>query len=295
MKRVLLFLTLITITFAPGSFCQKLEYGKVYVPTSKMSADEVMMIVYHNKYSLFAQDYKLPNSKIFYIDKSGFTRIKEALRERIVKSGEDGISYKDVIVITEPTHSKGLAILTWTYEDFKRDQDVWLWIPSLKKIRKISASEDDDAFMGSDLTVEEVSTRRFEDETYTMVKEEKFKGYFFEHSKELKFQDKPCFVIEAKPKKPHWYYSKRLVWVDKETGGNIFEEYYDKTGKVFKTRFIEWVLYDEDGKKYPMQLAIECKDLRTGHRTVILNNDMSYDQGLDERRFTIRMLERSKW
>ena len=293
MKRmVLLFVMLF---FALGVFAQDLEYGKLYSLEDGMSAEEVMRIVYHNKYSLFAQDYKLPDCQILYVDKSGFTREKKAIRERIVKAGEEGLSYKDLVVVTYPTQSKGIAVLTWTYEDTTRDQDTWIWIPSLKKIRKVSASEGDDAFMGSDFTVEEVSTRGHEDETYKLVDEENFKGYTFEHTGERKFEGSPCFVIECTPVKSHWYYSKRKVWVDKETGGNIYDEYYDKNGKAFKTRFIEWVWYEPDTKKYPMQLALECKDLRTGHRTVILNKDMSYDERLDERRFTTRMLERTKW
>jgi hypothetical protein len=295
MKRLCMWVGILCFTLALSAQAQELEYGKVYTLKSGMSADEIMRIFYHNKYSLFAQDYYLPKSYIFYVDKSGFTRTREAIRKRLIKAGEDGISYKDIVVITHPTSIKGLAVLTWTYEDVDRDQDVWLWIPSLKKVRKISASEDDDSFMGSDLTVEEVSTRRFEDETYRLIGEEEFSGYIFEHTGELKFKGRPCFVIEATPKKPHWYYSKRKVWIDKETGGNIFEEYYDKNGKVFKTRFIEWIWYEPDTKRYPMQRAIECKDLRTGHRSVIINEGEKYDTGISERDFTVRMLERSKW
>ena len=293
MRRLFLFFGI--LLFASSVFADSLEYSKVYGVKEGMSADEIMKVMYHNKYSLFAQDYYLPRCQIFYVDKSGFTRTKEAIRERVVKAGEDGISYKDLIVVTYPTHSKGLAVLTWTYEDFERDQDTWLWIPSLKKIRKVSASEADDAFMGSDFTVEEVSTRRFEDETYELIGEEEFKGYTFEHEGKMKFKGKDCFVIECIPQKPHWYYSKRLVWIDKDTGGNIFEEYYDKNGDLFKTLFREWVWYEEGGKRYPMQLSLEVKDLRTGHRTVILNLDSVYDKGLDESDFTTRRLERSKW
>ena len=295
MKKLLVLFGILFFASIVSAQAQDLEYHKLYTLKSGMSADEIMRIFYHNKYSLFAQDYQLSVCKIFYVDKSGFTRRKDAIRERIVLAGKDGMSYKDIVVITYPTQVKGLAILTWTYEDIKRDQDVWLWIPSLKKVRKISASEDDDSFMGSDFTVEEVSTRRFEDERYRLIGEKEFQGYRFEHTGELKFKGKPCFVIEATPKKPHWYYSKRIVWIDKETGGNIFEEYYDKKGKIFKTRFIEWAWYEPETKRYPQQLALECKDLRTGHRSVILNIEAKYDQGIDERRFTVRMLERSKW
>ncbi|UCC94403.1 MAG: outer membrane lipoprotein-sorting protein [Candidatus Omnitrophota bacterium] len=293
MRKVLLFFVMAFLSV--GVFAQELEYGKVYPLKAGMGADEVMRVMYHNKYSLFAQDYFLPKSKVLYVDTSGYTRTKIARRYRIIKEGKGGISYKDLIVVTYPTEIKGLAILTWTYEDFKKDQNVWLWVPSLKKVRKISASEDDDAFMGSDLTVEDVSTRRFEDETYKLIGEKVFDGYTFEHTQEVKSKGKPCFVIEATPLKPRWYYSKRLVWVDKETGGNIYEEYYNKKGKVFKTRFIEWGWYKPETKKYPMQIAIECKDLRTGHRTVIFNEEQEYDQGISEQNFTVKALMRSRW
>jgi len=274
---------------------ESLDYYKLYTPAGGMTADEIMEIAYHNKYSLFAQDYDLPDSEVFYIDPSGFTRTKLAERYRIVKGGEDNIKYKDLVVVTHPTQVKGLAILTWTYENPNKDQDVWLWIPALKKVRKISASEGDDAFMGSDLTVEEVSTRRFEDETYKLLREDTFAGYRFEQTGEMMFEGRPCFVIEAIPTKDHWYYAKRTVWVDKGFGGSIFEEYFDKNGDKFKTIFRGWDWYTDGALRYPTQTAIECKDLRTQHRTVVYNRQQNYDKGLDERKFTLRMLQRSKW
>jgi len=277
-----------------GVFAEKLEYHKVYTPQEGMSAEEIMKIMYHNKYSLFARDYQ-QTGEVLYVDPSGFIRKRVWKRQRIVKAGQEGISYKDLVVMTYPTELKGLAVLTWTYEDPQKDQNVWLWIPSLKKVRKISASEDDDAFMGSDFTVEEVSTRRFEDESYKLIGSKNFPGYKFEHTGEVKFKDKPCFVVECTPLKPHWYYSKRIVWIDKDTGGNIFEEYYDKNGKLFKTLFREWVWTDLGDKKYPSQISLECKDLRTNHRTVILMEDTKYDQDLSEYDFTVKALMRSRW
>ncbi|MBM3252397.1 MAG: outer membrane lipoprotein-sorting protein [Candidatus Omnitrophica bacterium] len=294
MKRFIL-LILSVVLLSGVAFASELEYHKVYQLKKGMTADEIMQIKYHNKYSLFAHDYKLSKCLIYYVEKSGFTRIKEAIRERIVLAGKNDVSYKDIVVLTEPTQAKGLAVLTWTYENIERDQDTWLWIPSLKKVRKISASEDDDSFMGSDFTVEEVSTRRFEDETYKLIGEKEFEGYTFEHTGELKYKGTPCFVIEATPKQTPWYYSKRIVWVDKETGGNIFDEYYDANGKLFKTLYREWTWYQPESKRYPKQDALECKDLRSGHRTVILNQEAEYDVNLSEADFTEKTLERSKW
>ena len=219
---------------------ETLDFHKLYFPKEGMSADEIMQIKYHNKYSLFADDFS-QRGTVFYVDPSGFTRKRVWERLRLIK-GQQDFSYKDLVVVTYPTNVKGLAVLTWSYQDPQKEQNVWLWIPSLKKARKISASEDDDAFMGSDFTVEEVSTRRFNDETYELIKEENFPGYTFEHTGERKAEGKPCFVIEATPTKPHWYYSKRKIWIDKETGGNIFDEYYDKSGNLYTVSYTHLTL-----------------------------------------------------
>ena len=293
MRKVLLFLGVLLLSGV--LFAQSLDYYKVYRLSGGMPADEIMRIMYHNKYSLFAKDYSSV-STIYYIDKSGYTRRKDAVRKRIVKGGDDGISYKDLILITYPTDSKGLAILSWTYQDPDKQQDTWLWVPSLKKVRKISQSQDDDAFIGSDFTVQEVSTRQFDDETYRLLGEEDFKGYTFERTGELKYRGTPCYVIECTSVKPHWYYTKRKIWVDKDTGGNIYEEYYDRKERLFKTLFREWVWFDiGGGKEYPIQIALECKDLRTDHRTVVLIENSQYDKGISEQDFTVKSLMRSRW
>jgi hypothetical protein len=291
MKRILFLILLLTLIGPTAAW--SLDYHQLYLPQSGMSAEEIMRIKYHNKYSLFANDFDQTGT-VYYVDPSGFTRKRIWRRMRIIK-GDGDMSYKDLVVVTYPTQVKGLAVLTWTYEDPQKDQNVWLWIPSLKKARKISASEDDDAFMGSDFTVEEVSTRLFEDETYKLIGEENFPGYLFEQIGERKLEGQPCFVIEAYPKKAHWYYSKRMVWIDKRHGGNIFDEYYDKNGKLFKTLFIEWAFDDVGGKKYPYQIGREVKDLRTGHRTVILMDATRFDTGVSEYDFTVKALSRSRW
>jgi hypothetical protein len=293
MKRVIVFLAGITLIWG---YClaAELEYFQVYKPKAGMTADEIMQIEYFVKYTRFARDINM-GGKAYFIDKSGSTREKETARERITLGRKsDDIAYKDLVMFTSP-QVRGLATLTWTYMDPKRQQDSWLWVPSLKKIRKISAANADDSFMGSDFTVEDILTRRFEDETYQLLKEENFKGYTSEFNQQTYYKDTPCFVIEARPKHSPWYYSKRILWVDKNTGGGIYEEMYDPNGKMFKTLFKAFEIYKVNGKEYPTQVMLEGKDLRSGHRTVITNTDIKYDQGLSEELFTERALMQSRW
>ncbi|MCM8801199.1 MAG: outer membrane lipoprotein-sorting protein [Candidatus Omnitrophica bacterium] len=295
MRRIIFFILILLLMSSFAYAQKKLEYFKLYSPKEGMSAEEIMQIKYFNKYSLFANDFQ-QSGEVFYVEPNGNQRKRNWQRKRITKAGKDGIAYKDMIVMTYPTEVKGLAVLTWTYEDPNKEQDTWLWIPSLKKSRKVSASNADDSFMGSDFTVEEVSTRRFEDETYKLLEEKTFEGYKFDLTGEMKMVNRPCFVIECIPKRAYWYYSKRIVWVDKELGGAIFEEYYDRNGKLFKTLFREWKWIDiSSARKYPTQQSLVCKDIRTGHYTVITMKDTKYDQGLDERLFTVEAISQSRW
>jgi len=280
--------------FSGLAFAGELEYFQVYKPQAGMSADEIMQIEYFVKYTKFAHDVKM-GGKAYFIDKAGSVREKETARLRITLGRKsDDIAYEDLVMFTSP-QVRGLATLTWTYMDPKRQQDSWLWVPSLKKIRKISNANSDDSFMGSDFTVEDILTRRFEDETYTLLREENFRGYNCEFDKKTYYKDTPCVVIEAKPKKSPWYYSKRVLWVDKNTGGGIYEEMYDPNAKMFKTLFKSFEIFNVNGKEYPAQIMLEGKDLRTGHRTVILNTDIKFDQGLSEELFTERALMQSRW
>jgi hypothetical protein len=276
-------------------YAAELEYFKVYKPQEGMSADEIMQIKYLVKYTKFARDYE-STGYCYLIDKSGFTRKRIFLRQRILLGRKsDGLAYKDLVAFTGPTAVKGLATLTWSYIDPEKVQNQWLWLPSLKKVRKISAAQSDDSFMGSDFTVEEITTRKFEDETYSLIREESFKGYRCEFNSKTYHQGNGCFVIEAKPKKSPWYYSKRIVWIDKKTGGDIYHQIYDPKGKLCKTIFKDYEIMEVGGRDYVAQMLLEVKDLRSGHRTVIEFKDIEYDQGLSEELFTEKSLMRSRW
>jgi len=206
-----------------------------------------------------------------------------------------GVSYKDLVMFTEPTSVKGLATLTWNYIKATKDQDVWLWLPSLRKIRKVSAGSADDSFMGGDVTVEEVTSRRFSDETYKLIGEENFKGYTSFYDGKVYHKDEPCYVIECTSKRKPWYYSKRIAYVSRNFGGDMLDEIYDPNGKLYRTLFRGWIIMDVNGKEYPAQNRVEAHDLRTGHKTVMLFDEIKFDQGLKEDIFTEKTLMRQRW
>jgi len=70
----------------------------------------------------------------------------------------------------------------------------------------------------------------------------------------------------------------------------------DKIGVVlFKNIFKSFVIYNVNGKEYPAQVILEGTDFRTGHRTVITNNEIKFDTGLPESKLTEQALMQSRW
>ncbi|MCK4245139.1 MAG: outer membrane lipoprotein-sorting protein [Candidatus Omnitrophica bacterium] len=264
---------------------------EVLKPYEGISAEELMKIKYRIKYTKFAKDYQSTGD--FYLtDKRGFRRHRRFLRKRItLNRPADGLDYKDMVVITRPANIKGLAVLTWCYLDPKREREQWLWLPSQRKVRRTSPSRPDDAFLGTDFTVEELTSRKWEDETYKILREEKFAGYESKLTGETYYSGLDCYVVEARPKKKDWYYTRRIVWLDKKTGAGIFDEIYDQLSRKSRIIFRKYDFLPEG----PAQALLECINLRTGHWTVVKMSEIKFNIGLKESAFTYKALERTKW
>jgi hypothetical protein len=267
--------------------------GKMTRPAPGMSADELMKVFFHVKFSKDSSDYKaLGGTRL--ISKKGLKRNRTFQRFRIILNRpSDDLDYKDIVTFTSPQNVKGFTVLSWTYLTLGRDQDVWLWLPSLRKIRRVSQSEADDSFMGSDFTYEEAVSRKWGDETYTLVGEENFSGQKSMHNGKTYYKDTPCYMIEARPKREDWYYMKRKVYLEKSTAFRIYDTYFDKMGRSQKTLFVYWESIG--GSELEMEWLLEVSDLRSDHSTIIDLEEVQFDQGQPENFFTERTLMRTKW
>ncbi len=263
-------------------------------PDPGITADDLMKIKYNVKYTKFAQDYR-GYGYFKYGPSGGPVRSRYWNRYRITLNRQSPeIDYKDLIILLGPQIVKGLSVLTWTYLDPEKDQEVWVWLPNLRKVRRMSQSEEADPFWGTDFTTEDVSTRRREDETYKMVGEKTFPGHFSFFSEKMYYENADCYVVEGKPTKKDWYYSKHLMWLNKDFGGLIFDEFYDNEGK--KSKSILKVYEIRENGCIP-QIFLEAEDQSTHHKTVIGFNteDIIFNTGMSEGFFSQKTLMRSKW
>jgi len=97
-----------------------------------IDVNTLMRLKYIVKYTKFAEDMESVGDFIL-LDKSGLKRSRKWHRYRIILE-EEGIDYKDLMLLEEPQQLKGIAVLTWMYLDPDRERDNWLWLPSQRKL-----------------------------------------------------------------------------------------------------------------------------------------------------------------
>ena len=256
-----------------------------------IDVNDLMRIKYIVKYTKFAEDQESVG-RFILLDKGGFKRTRKWHRFRVIL-GEQGIDYKDLMILEEPQHIKGLAVLTWMHLDPDRERDNWIWLPSQRKLRRVSPADDDDAAFGSDFTNEEVTSRRWEDETYSFINEKgTFEGYTSPYTEKTYYKDVTGWVVEATPKKDPWYYSRRVLFIPNTIGSQVHDDYYDPNGQKFKEVL---KVYEVRKNGCLPQTYLEIMDVRTGHQTVIDMDWIKLNVGVDEKIFSPKAIMRTKW
>jgi hypothetical protein len=212
-------------------------------------------------------------------DRRGTKRVEETRSFRRYY----GADKKSVIFYLEPTNVRDTAFLTYDYADPDRDDDQWLYLPALRKVRRISASNRGDSFLGTDLTYEEIK------------KENKVElaDYQFSTKGKETVDGAECWVVESTPVDrevaKELGYSRVRSRVDPEIWMSRRVEYWDLNGNLLKTVHNEEIAR-VDGVWTVRRLSVE--NHKTGHRTRLAFSDVDYRTEVDDEMFEQRRLRR---
>jgi outer membrane lipoprotein-sorting protein len=198
--------------------------------------------------------------------------------ERVIDQyGKDDTHGKSrtVIVFQQPASVRGTRFLT--LENATGDDDQWIFLPSLGKVRRISSSEGGNSFMGTDMSYADLSStgRDVDEDTHTLLREEPYEGA-------------ACYVIESIPKDSTYQYTKMLFWIDKTTLVNYKIEAYDRRGTLVKT-LVSSGFRDVQGFLTPQQLQVTT--IAAGTFTTVYTDIIKYNDPIPESVFTTRYLE----
>lgn len=170
-----------------------------------------------------------------------------------------------------PADVKGTSFLVWKYP--VKEDDRWIYVPTLRLVKRIAADDKRSSFVGSDFTYEEVSGRDPGDETHVLVRKENLGG-------------RPTYVIESKPKAGADY-TRRVSWIDSERALPLKEEYFDVRNELLRAFTADRV--EQIGKHWTVT-ARTMKNLQSGHRTEVVFREVEYEVGLKQDIFTERYL-----
>jgi outer membrane lipoprotein-sorting protein len=198
--------------------------------------------------------------------------------ERVIDQyGKDDAEGKSraVIVFQQPAGVKGTRFLTM--EKTAGDNDQWIYLPSLKKVRRIASSEGGSSFMGTDMSYADMSitSRDVDEDTHTLLREERLEGA-------------ECYVIQSVPKDVDYQYAKVISWIDKATRVNYKSEAYDKRGALVKT-LVSSNFRDVQGFLTPQQLKVTT--VAAGTSTTVFTDIIKYNDNIPDSVFTTRFLE----
>lgn len=205
-----------------------------------------------------------------------------AIRERRLISysidvGKEKKDRKSIMFFQYPGDVRGTGFLTWDYDDPGKDDDKWLYLPAMKKTRRISGSSaKQDYFMGSDFTYDDMGSRNVDEDTHELLGEENIGGH-------------RCWKLESIPKDKRELYSRKTAWIRQDCLIPVKVEYYDKTGKLHRLLELSGIIRTQG---FWLAQKLHMTNVQTGHQTVIEIKDPKYDLPLDEIMFNVNSLEK---
>ncbi len=196
------------------------------------------------------------------------------LRIRQLEVPDDGD--KVLLVFDTPANIRGTALLSHGHK-FSAD-DQWLFLPALKRTKKIAARNKSGPFLGSEFSFEDLSAPALEKFEYRYLRDETLAGV-------------PCYVVERIPKEDHSGYTREVFWIDQAEFRTQRVEYFDRRDAPLKVLEVkEYALYGERLWK-PQRMLMT--NLRNQKSTELVWADYEFGIGLTaERDFSVASLRR---
>lgn len=224
-------------------------------------------------------DRAIADMEMILIDKNGKERVRQ-MRSFGMDKGEDDYS---LMFFLSPADVKNTGFLTYDYDDEAKDDDQWLYLPALKKTKRIASSNKSDSFMGSDFTYADMTKRNLDYYEYKLMEEKEVDGH-------------KVWQIESIPTNPKEIeetgYTKSIVFVRQDIFVVVRAVSWVKKGdrlKYMDTK--DWKQIDGIWVAGEVTMVTK-KGSEVLHKTILRNSNMKFNQEMTEDLFTTRQLEK---
>ncbi|MFA7123616.1 MAG: outer membrane lipoprotein-sorting protein [Candidatus Delongbacteria bacterium] len=231
----------------------------------EMTGKTIMEKVYYNP----SGDDTQGELTMSLINSRGDTRVRKLMQY----TKDDGKTEKKIMFFLSPADVRETSFMNWSYTD-GRDDDQWIYLPALKRVKRISSDSKGDYFMGSDFTYDDLGDRHPDDDEHKLLRTEKIGDY-------------ECFVVESVPKDEDYMYSKTITWVMKENYLGLKREFYDDRDRLLKVLNIKKF---EKISGFWTILETEMHNVQKDHRTQMVFDEVKINTGVSESKFTERSM-----
>ncbi len=207
-------------------------------------------------------------------NRNGDERTRE-MRSQTLEVADDGD--KSLIVFEDPADVKGTALLTFSHKDTSDDQ--WLFLPALKRVKRISSSNKSGPFVGSEFAYEDLSSQEVDKYDYKYLRDEDVDGLAH-------------FVIERYPLDAKSGYTRQVVWMDQEHYRVVKVEFYDRKKSLLKTLISSE--YQQHLDRFWRPGVMEMVNHQTGKSTRLAFSGYEFQSGLDGGDFTRNSLSKAR-
>lgn len=258
---------LVWLVFLLGMSC----YGKLaWAQTVELTGRDIALRV-HNRPD---GDDRKGIMQMTLINRRGKTRRRSVLF--LYKDyGQDS---KSIMFFRSPADVKGTAFLQFDYDDPSREDERWLYLPALKRVKRITGSSKSEYFMGTDFTYDDMGRRAVDEDIHILIKEEEVDGH-------------QCWVVESKPREKDYMYSRKVAWIRQDAFIPARVEYYDRQGNLLKI-LTTIDIRKQDG--FWTSFKMEMDNLPEKHRTILEIEEINYNVGLKDSLFRVSTLERGQ-
>ncbi len=184
---------------------------------------------------------------------------------------------KSLVVFDRPRDIKGTALLNYTHKTGPDDQ--WLFLPALKRVKRISSANKSGSFMGSEFAYEDVTSQEVEKYTYKWIRDESLDGM-------------ECFVFERYPTYKNSGNKLQVVWLDKKEYRMLKIDFYDRKNALLKTQSFRGYNKYLDQYWYPDEMFME--NHQTGKSTLLKWSDYKFRNGFKDKDFNKNSLKRAR-
>ncbi|OHD21538.1 MAG: hypothetical protein A2Y38_18000 [Spirochaetes bacterium GWB1_59_5] len=204
------------------------------------------------------------------VDSKGKERPR-SLDQRLASFG--GVD-KKIMVFQSPADVRGTSFMNWSYEEAGKGDDQWIYMPALKRVKRITSDGKGGSFMGSDFSYDDLGARHPSKDSHVILGSDTVAG-------------EECWMIESKPKDPGDSYSRTVSWISKNRLVGFRRDYYDKKSALLKTLS---VLETRTMGTYLMITKTEMHNVQANHRTRMEFTAIKLDTGIADEQFTERAM-----